>query len=28
VKEFQRQANLRADGVVGRETWDRIFASS
>ncbi|MEG4810232.1 peptidoglycan-binding domain-containing protein [Microcoleus sp. F8-D3] len=28
VKRFQRQANLRADGVVGRETWDRIFASS
>lgn len=28
VKAFQRQANLRADGVVGRETWDRIFASS
>ena len=28
VKQFQRQANLRADGVVGRETWDRIFASS
>ncbi|MGL5058553.1 MAG: peptidoglycan-binding domain-containing protein [Microcoleus sp.] len=28
VKQFQRQANLRADGVVGPETWDRIFASS
>jgi Putative peptidoglycan binding domain len=27
VKEFQRQQNLRADGVVGRGTWDRLLAS-
>ena len=28
VKRFQRQANLRVDGVVGGKTWDRLFASS
>lgn len=27
VKEFQRQQNLRADGVVGGKTWDKLFAS-
>jgi hypothetical protein len=28
VKRFQRQAHLHVDGVVGGETWDRLFASS
>ena len=28
VKEFQRQQSLRADGVVGGKTWDRLFASA
>lgn len=28
VKRFQRQANLHVDGVVGGQTWDRLFASS
>ncbi|MEZ2235403.1 MULTISPECIES: peptidoglycan-binding domain-containing protein [unclassified Microcoleus] len=27
VKKFQRQANLPVDGIVGGETWDRLFAS-
>lgn len=28
VKKFQRQAHLHVDGVVGGQTWDRLFASS
>ncbi len=28
VKRFQRQAHLHVDGVVGGQTWDRLFASS
>jgi hypothetical protein len=28
VKRFQRQAHLPVDGVVGEETWDRLFANS
>lgn len=28
VKRFQRQAHLHVDGVVGGETWNRLFASS